>query len=165
MRTKIKVTVYRTKQRPNYLAQWADPQSGRKKTRSTGTKIKREAERFAGKLEEELNSGEFHERERTPWVTFRQRYESTVMPGKAKRTQEKFGTAFNTVERILNPTLLSAVDSAAVGRMVKTLRNESKAEATIKGYLTHLIVALRWAKRNRLLNGVPEIDWPKRAAA
>ena len=78
MATRIKVTIFKTAQRPNYLAQWVDPKTGRKKSRSTGTRIKRDAERFAGKLEDDLNAGKVHRRGKTLWSTFRERYQEEV---------------------------------------------------------------------------------------
>ena len=78
------------------------------------------------------------------------------------KTGNLFRTAFNTVERIINPRLLSAIDSNAIGAMTRKLRDEEKSEPSIKSYLTHLRVALNWGKKNKLLNEVPHFTMPKR---
>ncbi|GAB4146511.1 MAG: hypothetical protein Tsb009_19190 [Planctomycetaceae bacterium] len=163
MADRIAVTVFRTKQRKNYQAQWTDPVSGRKKTRTTGTPIKREALRYAGKLESELNAGTYQQKQRTEWKDFRQRFERDYLPGKAQGTFNRYRTALNAVERTINPKRLAAVDSVALSRMMATMRKEQKSEATIKSHLTHLKVAFRWAKRVGLLNKVPIFEMPSRA--
>ncbi len=162
MQEKIKVTIFKTKQRPNYLAQWVDPKTGRKQTKSTGTKIKRDAQRFAGQLESKLNSGEYHKKERTKWADFRERYETEVMAGRAKRTQMLTTTSFNCIERIINPKRLNAVDSDGIAKVIRQLRDEQKSEATIKCYLSHLLASLRWAYKKKMLNEIPHVDIPKR---
>ena len=165
MAERIRVMVFKTAQRPNYLAQWTDPDTGRKKTRSTDTPNKREAERFAGKLESQLNAGTYHQRQKTEWATFRKRFEADYLPGKAAKTIDRYKTALNTVERIINPKRLAALDAAALARMTAGLRKAKLAEPTIKSYLTHLRVALRWAMKVGMLNRLPEFEMPTRAMA
>jgi integrase len=164
MQEKIIVTLFKSKQRPNYLAQWVDPKTGRKQTKSTGIKIKREAQRFAGQLEGKLNSGEYHKKERTAWKDFREQYESEVMAGRAKRTKMLTTTSFNCIERILNPKRLNSVDSDGIAKIIRQLRDEQKSEATIKCYLSHLMASIRWAYKKKLLNEVPHVDMPKRTS-
>jgi integrase len=164
MQEKITVTIFKSKQRPNFLAQWVDPKTGRKQTKSTGTKIKREAQRFVGQLEGKLNSGEYHKKERNTWKDFRGRYEKEALSGLSRRTNQTAATSFNCVERIINPKYLSSVNSDSIGKMIRTLREEQKSESTIKGYLIYVGVALRWAHRNKILNEVPVIDMPKRTS-
>ena len=160
----ISVTVFRPKGRKYYQAQWVDPITGRKKTRSTGANIKRDAERFAGKLQSELNSGTYHGKLKTKWKEFRERYESEVVPGMAKRTGEKVRAAFRAVERIVNPKMLATVNSEQISRFTAELRREGLAEPSVKGHLAHLKSALRWAHGVGLLAKVPKITMPKRTA-
>lgn len=81
----------------------------------------------------------------------------------AKNTAALNTSVFNTVERIIDPKRLSALDARQISKLQTTLRKEKKAEATIKAYLTHLKAALRWAKQMKLLRETPEIVMPKRA--
>src|SRR5690606_26250832 len=55
--TPIRVSVFKPASRAVYVAQWVDPESGRKKTKSTKTPVQRDAMRFGVKLEKALNNG------------------------------------------------------------------------------------------------------------
>lgn len=57
----IKVSIYRRTGGKHFQAKWIDPASGRTKQKSTKTNIRREAERFAARLEKELNNGTYVE--------------------------------------------------------------------------------------------------------
>lgn len=160
----ISVSIIKMDGRKIYYARWIDPTTNRRKTKSTGTTIKRDAERFAGILEKELQAGTFRDCARITWQDFRERYESEVLPGKAEKTRDKIAATFNTVERIINPGKLVALTAAQIGRLVEQLREELKSEATIKGILAHLKSALRWGHRRGMLPSVPSIEMPKRTA-
>lgn len=160
----IKVTVFKPKGRKYFQAQWVDPITGKKKTRSTGTNLKREAERFAGKLAGELNSGTYRGKLQTKWSDFRERYESEVVPGFADRTAEKVRATFRAVERIINPKMLATLNGEQISRLTSELRKQGLAEPTIKSHLAHLKSALRWAKDIGILTEVPKIIMPKRTA-
>ena len=43
----IRVTVFKRPSRANFEAQWVDPASGKNKMKSTGHKVRRDAERWA----------------------------------------------------------------------------------------------------------------------
>lgn len=160
----IKVTVFRPTGRKYFQVQWVDPITGKKKTRSSGTNIKREAERFAGKLQDDLNSGNNQAKLRTKWEDFRTRYEAEVVPGFAVRTGEKVKATFNAVERIIDPKLLASVNAGTISKFTSELRTEGLAEPSIKGHLAYLRSALNWAKSVGLIAKVPEIAMPKRTA-
>ena len=94
----IRVTVYRPASKKFFQCQWIDPVTGRKRTKSTGTNIRRDAERFAGSLQQQLEEGTFQDCSRITWVECRERYEQEVLPGRAKKTDEKVRSVFNQVE-------------------------------------------------------------------
>lgn len=81
----IKVSIYRRTSGKFFQAKWIDPASSRTKQKSTKSNIKRDAERFAARLEKELNDGTYFEQTKTKWSDFRERYETEVMPGLAKK--------------------------------------------------------------------------------
>ncbi len=161
----IKVTVIKRPNSNNFYARWTDPVSLRERRKSTKTKIKRDAERFALKLEKELNEGLHYDRCTVTWLDFRKRYESEVVPGMAKRTSEKISATFNAVERIARPKLLLQIDADAISKIVKRHRKDGLQEITIRSNLAHLKAALNWAKRIRLLHVVPDFPQLKRARA
>jgi integrase len=159
----IKVTVVKFGDREHLQMQYRDPITGRKKTRSTKTTTRREAEREAAKWESELRKGRSHDGGKITWSDFRDRYENEVLASLAKNTDEKVGTVFNTVERIINPSKLRNVTAQALSGLMAKLREEAKAESTIKGLMAHLLASLRWAVNMGLLSAVPKVQMPKRA--
>ena len=159
----IKVTIIKRPNSNNYYARWTDSVTLRERRKSTKTKIKRDAERFALKLEKELNEGIHYDRCTATWSDFRQRYETEVVPGMAKRTSEKISATFNAVERIARPKLLLQIDADAISKIVKRHRKDGLQEITIRSNLAHLKAALNWAKRIGLLHIVPEFPRLKRA--
>jgi integrase len=163
---RISVNVFRAAGRTFYQASWIDPISGREKRRSTGTEIKRDAERFAGALERQLLSGTYRDPSRVPWAEFRKRFESEVLPSKASKTGDKIRAMFNAVERHIDPNRLMAVDADQISRFQQKLRDDDKlAEPSIKGHLAYLQSALNWAKKLWMIVEVPAITMPTRTAS
>ncbi len=161
----IRVIVFKPANRPFFHAQWTDPVTGKKKTRSLGTNIRRDAEREAGALEKQLRAGTFRDPSRTTWTEFRERFEGESIPSKAPKTADKFQAMFNAVERHVNPKLLASLDADQISRFQKALRESDKlAEPSIKGHLAYLHSALEWARLIGLLVAVPEIAMPTRTA-
>ena len=159
---KINVSIFRPNRGPFFKAKWTDPETGRPKEKSTKTKIRRDAERFAARLEKELRDGTYAEPSRTKWKDFRGRYETEAVPGLAEKTGNKIKTTFNAVERVINPTLLSQVNTNALSRLVKSLRDAGRAETTIRTYLAYTHAALVWGFERRLIPIVPTMPKIKR---
>jgi len=160
----IRVIVFKRKNRKFYEAQWEDPITGKKRTRSTKQTTLRDAERTAAKLEEELlGGGSAIDPAKVTWKDFRTRYEKEYASQLGQRTLEKIATAFNSVEKQLAPAWLARVDADFISRYVGLLRKEQLSEGTIKSYLAHLRAAFNWAQRIGLMRAAPKIDIPKRA--
>ncbi len=157
----MNITVFKPKGRTNFVCQWVDPVTGRKKTRSTETKIKRDAERFAGNLESELLNGTYHEDIRMMWEAFRKRFDDEYLSGHPDSTGERYRTSFNSLERIINPKLLCSLNEAAISKFQAGMRKQKNAEATIKSNLVLLKVALTWAVDQKFIPVVPKIRMPK----
>ena len=103
----ISVRVVKRSRRKYYQAEWVDPVTGRDRTKSTKCTKKRDAERFAGQLEEKLSSGEFHDDKPVTWDEFRLRYMEDVAVDLADNTNAVTRTVFNHVENVLEPHLAS----------------------------------------------------------
>lgn len=159
----IKLILFKRDNSKNFYVKWVDPVTLRERRKSTKTKIRREAERFALRLEKELNEGIYYDRSTITWKQFRERYETEVVPGMAKRTSEKISATLNAVERIVRPRLLLQVDANAISKIVKRHRKDGLQEITIRSNLAHLKSALNWAKSIRLINIVPDFPKLKRA--
>ncbi len=165
----IRVRIVEFGDRKHFQMQFVDPSTGRKKTKSSGverdgTKRARiAAEREAAKLESELREGRYHEPLKVTWETFRERYESQVLPGKARATDEKVSGVFNLLEQYANPARLCDLNAAKLSHWQTKLRDRGLADSTINAYSAHLRAALNWAKRQGLLAAVPTIERLKRA--
>lgn len=155
----ISVICFRPGGRSVYYAQWVDPETGKKRTKSTGTSINRDAERFAGKLQDELNNGAIVGK-RTTWKEFRTRAERDFLPEKRENTQEKYRSVLNVVQDALKPNLLTGINADAIGDLKAKLRAKGNAEATVAAHLRHLKALLRWGQRQGLLRAVPHIEIP-----
>jgi len=138
-----------------------DPVSGRKKAKSSGTTDWREAERLAGELEKELRAGRYVAPSKITWADFRKRYEQERLPTLSESTGWSTRTAFNHVERVLNPDKLARLTTAAISRFTGELRKEGMKDSTLACNLRHLGAALRWGERMGLLVNVPEFDMPR----
>lgn len=167
----VKVNVVEFGDRACYQMQWTDPETGRKRTKST--KIKRTghkrqrnaAERVAADFEKELRSGQYVEPTKTTWPDFRDRYETQVLPGLASGTEHKTVAIFGWVERELKPNRLQELTTARISHLQARMRTAGLSEHTIKSHCAHLGAALRWAVSVGLLAKAPQINATKRAKA
>lgn len=160
---RVRVTSYRRSGRKFYYVHWFDPVTGRRCSQSTGETVKREADRFAAKLEVEINEGRYHKHLRTTWQEFRERYEDEVLSGQTENSQKSSASALNTVERLIDPKYLAGLDEEQISRITTALRKEHLSEATIQSYLIRLQAALNWAKGQKLIRNVPTIVMPTRS--
>lgn len=158
----IRVNVIRRAGRKFYEVQWLDPVTGLKKTRSTKEIRKREAERFAARLEESLNNDD-KVINVISWTEFRTQYERIVYPQQAYKTQETTRSTLNAIEHIINPSRLSVIDEKQILKFQHAIRNRPgvDSEYSVKRHLTELRKLLRWALRNGYLARLPQIDMPR----
>src|SRR3954452_14678462 len=106
MTDEIKVHVCKYPDRDNLVMRYVDPFTGRQVQRSTGTKVRRDAEKAAGKWEAELREGRYKAQSRMTWEEFRDKYETEVLPSKANGTGDCKSTAFNHIEAMIMPCYL-----------------------------------------------------------
>jgi len=158
----VKVYLMLRNGRKNFECQWADPITGKLKTKSTNTPRKREAERFAGALAVEINSGEFNDAANTKWATAADRYENEELASRAVKTLWKFKSTRKAVEKIIDPLYVRAMTSSQVSQFQAGLRDKGLAEATIKSYLSALRSLLNWCHRIGLIVKMPHFSMPKR---
>ncbi len=157
----IEVRVLRRKGRRFYQAEWRDPTTGRVRSKSTGETTASRAERFAARLERDLNAG--HGTGDCTWRAFRRAFEAEVLPTHPPATQRKFVAALRHVQRIIDPANLSALDGRQVSRLKAALLaggdgRRPLAPASVRGNLAYLRVALEWAVDCGLLGRLPR--WP-----
>jgi integrase len=159
----IQVVVVQYPDRRFFMMRFVDPVTGKQKARSTGTTVRREAERIAAKWEQELQQGTYRPKRNITWDEFRERYEQEKLSSLAPSTQKTAATAMNHLERIINPLKLASVNAETLSRFQAALRREGKKDTTIGVNLSHLRPALSWAVSMGLLTEVPDIHRPKSA--
>ena len=158
----ISVTVVKYLDRRFLMMRYTDPVTGKKKSRSTQTTNRREAERRAAKWEAELRDGRFQPTSKILWSEFREQYEDQKLASLADKSRESAATAMNHLERVIAPQRLVSVDSQTLSRFQATLRREGMKDTTIAAYLAHLRPALSWAVSMGMLLKVPEMHMPVR---
>lgn len=147
------------------MLRYVDPITGKQKSRSAGTSNWRDAEREAAKWERDLASGQYQKSSRLSWSEFRERYELEKLNSLSDHTAAATGTAFNHLERIVDPKNLAVLDEVTLSRFQAALRGTGMEETSIATHLRHLRAALNWAVSMRLIGALPRIAMPKRARA
>jgi integrase len=143
-----------------FYAHWVDPLTGKNRAQSTRQSTKREAERFAADLEDQLNSGR-QRSTRLTWADLRQDYEQNCFPAQKEATRRKVRGTLDAVEAILNLKHVSELGPTDLLRFQRELRKRDISEWTVKGHLSIFRKVLRWAKRLDLIADVPEFPMPK----
>ncbi|MGI8980460.1 MAG: tyrosine-type recombinase/integrase [Pirellulaceae bacterium] len=166
MDDKIKVSVVEYGDRKNFLLQWFDPGSGKKRTKtstvSRASGDRTAAEKEAGKHEDDLENGRYSAPSRMTWAQFRERYEEEVVATLKPRTAEKIDTVFDALEEYLSLERLRDITAAKLSYFQTELRNKRKlAETTIYGMLAHLTAALNWAEEMEFIGKAPKVKKTK----
>ncbi len=156
----IKVTVHKPSSRRYYLAQWVDEITGNIKTRSTRETVKRDAERFAARLEDELNAGESVDNTTITWERFKERYTAEVSATKRPKTGAKTKSTFNAIDREIGPRLLAALANPNVISKFSADIRDGRSPSTVDGHLREFRKILRWAKKMGLIRKMPHIEFP-----
>jgi integrase len=159
----LRVTISAYSDRKYLMMRYLDPVTGKLKSRSTGTNNRREAERIAAKWEAELQEGRYRQPSKIDWDNFRDRYEDEKLSSLSVNTLGATTSAFNHLERIINPKKLESLTSIELSRFQAELRRTGIAETSIATHLRHIRAALSWAHAIGLLSKVPQIQMPKRA--
>ena len=160
---RISVWVQQFKDRRTLMLQWIDPESGRRKSRSSGTDDPEKAETKRADLEYELNHGQYQEPSKLDWEHFRQMFEEEYVAGLRPSSAEKYTSVLDVFEQIVNPTKLRSITARTVSLFVKGMRERKKrggkvglAPMSIRNYLVNLKTALGWAVNQGLLRSLPE---------
>ncbi|MBC7853998.1 MAG: site-specific integrase [Pirellulaceae bacterium] len=167
MSDEIKVNVVEYTDRTHYLLQWFDLGSGKKKTKTStvdrATGNRKEAEKEAGKLEDDLEKGRYSAPKRMTWAQFRERYEAEVVVTLKATTAKKLDTVFDALEEYIGPKRLRDLTAAKLSFFQTELRNKRGiAETTVSGMLAHLMAALNWAAEMEFIGKAPKVMKPKK---
>jgi integrase len=157
----VRVKVVRLN-RQHLALRWVDPFTGKSHQKTSGTRDYNEALKLAGKLEDELRGGRYTAPSKLTWDQFRDRFEAERVPGMTQGNAEAYEGAFNVFETLMQPNLLSRIDSAAMSVFRSRLYSSGRKDATVKKHLQQMKAALRWAASVGMLKEVPNIEMPKR---
>lgn len=125
--------------------------------RATGTTVRREAERAAIELEEELARGE-----QVYWGSLRQAYERRHIAKLSRSHAAVWHTAASHLEETCRPSLASDITTAMLSRLSSSLRDDGASAETCRTYQRYLMACLRWGVEQGML---PEAPRPPRIAA
>ena len=159
----IKVIVVKYPDRRYLMMRYVDPITGKQIARSTGTTVRRQAERAAAKWEAELQEHRYTKPTNISWSEFRERYENEKLASLAPNTLETAVTALNHVEDLINPQKLASLTSEVLSKFQSKLRATKIKETSIATQLRHVRAALSWAVSMGMLPKMPEFHMPKRA--
>ncbi len=159
----IKVHLLKRPGRRNYMMRYLDPLTNKHVSKSAGTPNLRDAQKEAGKWEEEVMSGGYVPTGKWKWGDFRQYYSVNGLAGVADTSAASYETTLNQFEKLTSPQWLADVTTDRVMAFVAKLRERGRREATVAHHLRHLKATCRWAHRHKLLRVLPQFDMPKRA--
>lgn len=153
------------KSRYRFLMLRYRPADGPEQLRSSGTTVRREAERAAARWEAELADSLAHASRpgSTSWAEFVDRYERQSLWGLADASALRADLVLRRFAREMAPQTVGDVTSAVVSTFASGLRGAGLAEATIESYLLQLHAALSWAWQTDLIPALPKFPRIKRS--
>ena len=158
--SRLSFTVFKPAGRPNFVVQWLDPRSGRKKTRTTKQARRREAERAAAKILAEVELNIFEKYRPTNWSEFRELYELKTLPSKRPGTIRHAVSSLNRIEKIIKPATVDAITKADISRFEAQLRADGLAPYSIRRHLTCLKTLLNFAESEEIIDRAPKVKMP-----
>lgn len=148
---------------PNFVIRYRDPKTGRERQRSTGTSVKREAERKLGEHRLLLRRDEIDNENGPSCLEAWEDYENEHLSSLARKTRLKALTSFNSFTNLMDPKRIGDVDATMISRWQTRLLARQISQSTIASYLAHMKAFLRWHVDQGNLRQCPRIRMPARA--
>jgi integrase len=168
---RITVWVQRFRDRANLVLQWLDPDSSKRKSRTTGANDEKQAEKARADLEYELNHGRYQEASRMSWERFRELFEDEYVANLRLHTRINYSDTFNLFEELCSPVRLRSINERMISAFVGAMRQRptrgriGMQSSTIRVRLEFMHTALAWAVQQKLLPifpKFPDIRVPKK---
>ena len=156
----IKVQLFKRKSRKNWEMKWKAGDNW--VTRSTGCKLKRDAQQVAFEQQKKLESEQFQQK--FGWNSFCDRYESECLElNSGEKNLEKWNTVRSKFEKLIDPKFITDLETNDFLKFIKLMKADERAPATIENYLGYLKAAMNWAahKSVKIINEAPYIPIPK----
>src|SRR5208282_2200634 len=160
----IKVSVNSWGGGRSLVLSWTDPISGKRSTRSAKTKDWRTAERLAGELEKELESGLISPGKIT-WDEAVTRYDDEYLKTKIPKSRPSYLASFNHVKRVLSLQFLAKLTTSSVSTFQARLKGEGMKDSTLAHHCRAIKAASHWWVRLGMLRAAPSFDMPDRGEA
>lgn len=154
-----------------YYVGWIDPDRKRHgKSCGGGPDGKRNAQKLKRKIEAELITGTYGQRNNATWEEFRAEYEAKVVAGLAEATRVQVLIALDHFERLVKPGRVSGIRTATIDHY-RALRRQDKGQArgstvaagTINKELGYLRAAIRKARKWGYVAEAPDVDLERTA--
>ena len=151
----------RRKQQGSYTVRYtrADGKTGERKTDcTTRAKAERKSLELLRIVDQQIEAALHEEhRELNGWQEFCERYISEKLEWGPFKTRQAFETARNRLDDLC-PGLewVGDLNEDVFSKFALRLRKERKSVATIHAYRAHLMSALKWAKKLRLIDRRPD---------
>lgn len=160
----VKVSVMRRTRATNWIAYWADPATGRKRTRSLKTTDERTAIRLSQRIQNAINSGESID-EGPSWEQAIEAFKADTFPSLAPASRSNCITAIKYLNAFIRPKSVAALNEVAISEFTAKLRNteirgKTRTEFTIRRYLAEIKRLVHWFYDAGYINRVPRIRMP-----
>lgn len=147
-----------------FVVEWISPtkRRHREKIEGSGRPAKRLADLRCDQINSEITLGTYEDKSRADWSEFRQEYNRTILVGLKPSTRGCVEVALKHFERIVKPTVASAIDSQDIDGFIAKRKMErgkkpgSKVSpATINRDLRHIKAVFRIAHDWEYVTRVP----------
>lgn len=141
------------------ILSWQDPLTGARRRKSAKTNDRREAERRAKKLADDLElKGDITA---ITWERFRQRFEDEHLANKKPATRANYYHALNRFERqVGKPVRLDEIRASTLSHWAAKMKAENIRSATVASNLRFVRGALSWAHKIGMIQSVPPVIMP-----
>lgn len=156
----IRVRAVKPSGRPFFVLRWTDPETGKTKQRSTQAARRREAERAAALLAEEL-AGQVS-RSIVSWDIFRRRYEVEKMALLKPSSMRVWKTAGNHLEDLMCPASIDEINASCLSRLTALLHESGISVDSVACYLREIRASLNWAAKIWPEYTAPKVEIPRR---
>ena len=164
MSNEINVIVVKFTGRKNLMLRYTDPVTGKRHHKSSGTRLKKQAQKAAGEWQAELRAGVASTNRVTQWPAFRQAYEAHVEENQKDKSIEKIWSMFNVIEDLMRPDKLQRISRDWIDRFRTVLLSNGREPSTVESHCRHLKAALNWAKDKGMIKNVPTFPKPSKKA-
>ena len=162
MNASIRFTVYQRQSSPNWYLQLFHPTEGRQDF-SLRTRNKREADRKAGAILQEIDEGRWGKKHRTEWNKFKDEYLDAESRSLAKSSIADIKGTLTKLEDICKPQTVQQLNADMIRKFTAGLPRKM-AKRTVAKHLRNLKKLLRRAERLGMIPKAPHVQMPKGAS-